>query len=510
MNVTPTLERLLKSLECTAELETARNEVEIATGCKKWLSIYTRTLRHAGESWKGFNEKFDEVCNRFGFPFGIFLFKIAFFLQMEGALRKFKNRETVLAAANNEQTTETVNCDAIIRSMINQFEPHSIGYIDNGDLQNCFSSATVLQITADEMVTASIFWQNAVNISPKILFNQVDFHIGPDELIEAVDADCDATMQDVLNRTTEVENRKKTMATEGRASLDFGSVEPCRHHNELKRLQLQMNNNLDEFACYLETLRPINDREAPREIPRRFNISIQSIFAVEHPSPAFESVALGKFSQKIMARDEQHAEQILRDFEGSHIKSIDLILQVDLVQKGDICAPENRGRGIPLSEMEEEHIRNILSKYVLCDGELDAAALADEYPSKIVIFSNGKTLNNLRMMECGHSDAFNILMIRVYCLEHCINFCKVAVVELPQIYWMATCLPLNERDGRDASALQCHHEELHEQYVKRTASKWRVRQVFDTKKKIEWVEIEIHSSLFRTRNFHLVSVKRLG
>lgn len=165
LNVTPLLERLLKSLECTPELEAARNGVEVATGCKKWLSIYTKTLQHAGESWEGFKKEVVEVCNRFGLPFAIFLFKEEFFLQLEEVLKSFTDRVDVRAAQNNEQTTEDVNYDAIIRSLIDQCEPHSIGYADdaNGDLQNCFSSATVPQMPADEMVRASIFGQkNAV------------------------------------------------------------------------------------------------------------------------------------------------------------------------------------------------------------------------------------------------------------------------------------------------------------------------------------------------------------
>lgn len=340
----------------------------------------------------------------------------------------------------------------------------------------------------------------------------MDLHIRPYEIDdEAVNAAACAIIQDAVDRTTALENRKKTKATEARASLEFGSVEACRHHNELKEFQLKMSNHLDEFAWYLEKLRPIIDREAPHEIPVRFNESMinQLVIGSEMCPEALRlgSVALGKFSQKIMARDGQHAEQILRDLEENHIKSIDLILQLDSVRKDDICAPENRDL-IPQSRMRDEHIRNILSKYVWCAGELDAAALADEFPSKIVIVGNGTTLNNLRMMECGHSGAFNIIFMRVYSLEHCINFGKFADIELPQFHRMATCFPLNDRDGRDASALQRHHDELHEQYVKRTTSKWRAWQQFGDNEKSEWLEIEIDSYFFRTRKFQLVSVRR--
>lgn len=296
-----------------------------------------------------------------------------------------------------------------------------------------------------------------------------------------------------------------------RISVECGSVRACHHHTQLKVLQSRMSNSLDDYAFWLESVRPIN-HWTDYEIPRRF---YNSNFSDDPISAASGSVGLGIFSQKIMARDEQHANQILDDFEESkgtqetkiRISSIDLILQVDSVQADEICAPENSDRRIALSETDVEQIRNILSKYVLCDDERDAAPLADEYPRKTFIVGSS-TLNHLRMMECGHSDAFKST-IKIYCFANCIEFCKYAVVELPQFYRLVTCLAPIDRGEHEAKlaagSLQWHQTELHEQFVKRITSKWNAWKQFDTKKKIELLEVESYSTLFRTRSIHLVS-----
>lgn len=309
----------------------------------------------------------------------------------------------------------------------------------------------------------------------------------------------------------------ETKATEKQASMDSNPLPMCRHQDELKQLQLSMSAKLNDFAFDLENIRPIINRHN-NEIPQRFCASIVPLDQGARTRNIFGSVAFEPFCRKIMARNEHDANEILTHFEVNKIKSIDLILQADSVQKDETPAPQNTEKISTetwrTASPMKANILNILDKYMVCDDERNAAALVNGNASKSVVFVNGLTLNSLRMMECGQSDAFNKSEHKIYCVKNCMNFGTFAVVALPHFYSMAKCMPLNTVQENEImpieSTLQRYQNELQEHFVKRIESKWNEWQTSDRKKQIEWNESELNATSFHHVNLQSVSSRSIG
>lgn len=256
-------------------------------------------------------------------------------------------------------------------------------------------------------------------------------------------------------------------------------VEPCRYHNELKKMQSIMSIKLGDYAFCLENIRPISNR-VECEIARRFYQTTNTDVPISFGSEAFE-----KLTRVWLTRDEERAKRIMKDVNARKIGSIDLILQTDSVQK---VSAQRISKNTRRSASPEEELAKA---------------------SKIGVIANGPIMNNeLRVFECG-SNYFKT-DLKIYCCASYRRYCTFAVVELPKSHQWSDCLPPNDGSENKATpmgvSLQRHQNERHEKYMKRINSNWIQWQIPDKKKTIEWNEIELDPYPFRDTILHRVSL----
>lgn len=309
----------------------------------------------------------------------------------------------------------------------------------------------------------------------------------------------------------------QTTIVENATATRHFQTECCRHQNELHTMQAEINAKLDDCHVCLENIRPIIIKKNC-VTPRRFREIIRSV-ASDEWAGIFDSIAFESLSQMIIVRDEQQANSISTEFAAKQIKTVDLMVQADLVPQGTSNIVEH-DKKIPAdawvtsdvfneTALPTECILNFLETYSLCASNVNAAALVAEYSPKIAIIrENGATLNDLGIIGCGRSDAFNKTE-KIICLTECIRFSAFAVVKLTQVYPMVRCLQQNVRNGCDStphdSALQTHQNGLHVASIDRIKSKFRAWQISDLQKTIEFMKNDLE---FSSRSENLESVRK--